>query len=420
MSWRQLAQKWLRRAKYGAGALLYCVFNLVVLLRMRAQPIPERVAIVFPDYLGDVLMWLPYGQALANRLIEERQQVYLVCDAAYETLFQHAFPMCEIVGIKSSHVYLAKPVKRAQLLLRLRRLRVARSFYMSHPRGPINRGESFVSALGAPAIGFDRVFADRPMWEVQWSNRHYATLVPTDKRIVYHVQRHFAKFLRVSGYGDTCFTPAWLPLPTEPPMTSIYWILAPGASRAFRQWPAERFAAVAAHVASARPDWRCVIVGTASERPLAQAIAQRLGDAAINLAGQTDVMALIGWIAHARLVLGNDSAAGHIAAATGTPAVVVVGGGHWGRCYPYDPEASPVHRLPVAVGYPMPCFGCDWYCVHTTRTDQPFPCIDGVTVETVIQAVDAVLGGRTSAGTVSTDPPALEAGAQRQQAARSP
>lgn len=405
----------LRRLKRLLEYLGFSLFDHLALAGFRVFQKDRRVALVHIELVGDAFLWLPYAQAWAQATVRDGRHPIIICEQAVRDVFATALPGCDIFAL-DKQAFLRSPRARLRSLRALRALGVGHTFNFSVPRdGSIQ--DAVVRALGAPAVGFAAEYADRPAIDRWLSRKLYQQLVTPVPNAHVHVQQR--KFMQALGLDDSPIAPLHWPLPA-PTMDAPYWILAPGASRAFRQWPAERFATVAAHLASARPDWRCVIVGTAGERPLAQAIAQRLGDATINLAGQTDVMALIGWIAHARLVLGNDSAAGHIAAATGTPAVVVVGGGHWGRCYPYDPEASPVHRLPVAVGYPMPCFGCDWYCVHTTRTDQPFPCIDGVTVETVIQAVDAVLGGRTSAGTVSTDPPALEAGAQRQEAARPP
>jgi len=47
----------------------------------------------------------------------------------------------------------------------------------------------------------------------------------------------------------------------------------------------------------------------------------------------------------------------HIATALRKPVVGIVGGGHFGRFYPWgDPETSRVVNLP------MDCYGCNWHC----------------------------------------------------------
>lgn len=396
MNWRQRWQRLRLRFVYAIGALCYWTLDALALWRQRPNPQPGRVAVVFPDFLGDVVMWLPYGQALCAHLQQEGRSVVVICDASSQPLMQAALSGCEVVGISSAALRLSQPRQRAQALRRLRALQVEQTLYMSHPRWTMRRGEGLVQALGAPAIGFDHCMRDRPNWEVRWSNRRYARLVPSDGRIEVHVQRRFASYLNFLGLASEAAQPLHWPPSVRRWSDGPYWILAAGAGQPYRCWPAERFAEVARNLAVRYPHWRCLLIGTADERDLAQTIAEALGPSALNLAGQTSVLELIDLIAQAQLLIGNDSAAGHIAAAVGTPAVVIVGGGHWGRCFPYDPASAPVRRLPLAVGHRMPCFGCDWICAYGGRRDRPFPCIEGVTVEEVCKAVERALASSLS------------------------
>jgi len=57
------------------------------------------------------------------------------------------------------------------------------------------------------------------------------------------------------------------------------------------------------------------------------------------LAGKTTIAQLVELIRNASLLIGNDSAAIHMAAATQTPSVCILGGGHYGRFLPYQPES---------------------------------------------------------------------------------
>lgn len=388
----------------------YTLFDPIGLIGQPVRPERARVALVHVELLGDAFLWLPYAQALVQSAAREGRSAVIVCEQAVRDVFSTALPGCEIFSF-SRRSFLRSPRARWRTLRALRELRIGQTIHCSHPRdGGVQ--DATVRALGAPTIGFAAVFADRPAIDRWLNDKLYARLIQTAPQN--HIQMQQQTLLQALGMERCPVEPPYWPLRSTAPMDTPYWVLAPGASRVFRQWPTERFAAVAEHVKRQRPDWRCVIVGTAAERPLAAIVAARLGDAALDLTGKTSVPELIDWIAHARLVLGNDSAAGHIAAAMGAPAVVVVGGGHWGRCYPYPPDA-PVRRLPVAVGHPMPCYGCDWYCVHSTRTDQAFPCIEGVTVEAVTRAVDAVFNApSTSALLAPNHAPACKAGVQRQ------
>jgi len=380
-----------RKLKRSLEALVYGAFDSLVSVTGPKRPQPGHVVIVHMELLGDMALWLPYGQALVRHLHGRGQRVTLIVEAGFEPLATRAFSGIHIFSV-DKRAFLHEPRQRLRSLRRLRALGAAQTLNPSYPRDAIVM-DAVVRALGAPAVGFDAVFRDRPWFDRVFSNLLYQQLVSPIKNV--HQQVRHRAFLQATGVDPQTIRPADIPVSSAAPLQGPYWLLAPAASRAFRQWPAERFAAVARHIASARPGWRCVLVGANRERTLAERIAQAIGDPAMNLAGQTDLARLLDLIAHARVVLGNDSAAGHLAAALGTPSVVVVGGGHWGRCYPYDPDEAPVRRLPHAVGVSMPCFGCDWMCRYTTREDAPFQCIDTVPIEAVIDALDRALSDQS-------------------------
>ncbi len=414
MKWQAFGALWVRRLKRLVEFVAYGLFDCLALLGVSPQPRGQRIALVHVQLLGDAFLWLPYAQALVGALRREGCTPVVICEDGVRAVFATALPGCEIFSV-TKHSFLRDPRTRWRSLHGLRRLGVARTYLCSHPRDGITQ-DAIVRALGAPATGFDAVYADRPAIDRALSRRLYGQLVKTNSGA--HVQVHHRAFLQAAGYGGVPVIPVDFPVDPKAPLPDEYWVLAPGASRTFRRWPEQRFAEVALNLARRRPQLRCVIVGSAAERDQAGAIAARLGDSAINLAGQTGVLQLVDWIAHARLLLGNDSAAGHMAAAVDTPSVVVVGGGHWGLCYPYDPQEAPVRRPPVAVGHAMPCYGCDWRCVHTARTDRPFPCIEDVRVEDVFRAVDSLLDRPPSAARPAGQTPALGAGAHGHQAAQ--
>lgn len=108
------------------------------------------------------------------------------------------------------------------------------------------------------------------------------------------------------------------------------WVgLAPGSARPTKRWPVGRFAELARTLASRGFD--CCVVGSADERPLADAILHRAREAAPrSLVGEIPLGELPATLALARALVGNDSAPAHIAAAVGTPTVTLFG--------PTDPD----------------------------------------------------------------------------------
>lgn len=125
-----------------------------------------------------------------------------------------------------------------------------------------------------------------------------------------------------------------------------YACVHPGASAAERRWPVERFAVVAQALAAR--GLRIVLTGTAEEQQLTRSVAASL--AAIDLADKTDLGTTAAVISGARLLVCNDTGVSHIAAAVGTPSVVVSTGCNPSRWAPLDTAKHWV--LSVPSGWP--------------------------------------------------------------------
>lgn len=95
-----------------------------------------------------------------------------------------------------------------------------------------------------------------------------------------------------------------------------------GSYAAGRQWPPERFAAVADQLAR---EWgaRIVLVGT--ETVAIGRVAALMAEPCLDLSGRTDLPTLAGTLGHAALLIGNDSSVGHLAAALDVPVLALFG-----------------------------------------------------------------------------------------------
>ncbi|RZT42477.1 glycosyltransferase family 9 protein [Cupriavidus agavae] len=125
----------------------------------------------------------------------------------------------------------------------------------------------------------------------------------------------------------------------------------PGARMLSRRWPVERFADVARQL---QRRWRVVVTGAPDEAALDARLCALIGGPVVNLCGRTSLGAMAALVAHARLLLCNDTGASHIAAAVRTPSVVVSCGSDSGRWAPLD------HTLHRVLAYHPPCRPCAW------------------------------------------------------------
>ncbi|NMH98371.1 glycosyltransferase family 9 protein [Pseudonocardia acidicola] len=167
-----------------------------------------------------------------------------------------------------------------------------------------------------------------------------------------------------------------LPRRHDPPAVAGPVIIHPGASHAARQWPPERYGAVARFLV--QRGHRVVVAGSAVERPLARRVAAVAGmSSAEVLAGRTGLDGLADLVADARLVICGDTGIAHLATAYGTPSVVLFG--------PVSPALwGPPHR---------PRHRALWRGrTGDTFADRPDPGLLEIDVADVIDAVGEVLG----------------------------
>ncbi len=108
------------------------------------------------------------------------------------------------------------------------------------------------------------------------------------------------------------------------------------------------------------------------------------GARAVNLSGKTSLKVAAALIKKCRIALGGDTGLAHIACAVGTPQALIVGGGHFGRFFPYS-------KLTTVAAFPLHCFNCNWGCTFS----RPH-CVADLSPATIIEAFDAAYKGNNS------------------------
>jgi heptosyltransferase-2 len=138
-------------------------------------------------------------------------------------------------------------------------------------------------------------------------------------------------------------------VPPPPPDGPV--LLAPGAGRATKEWPVERFAEVAARLA--QQGRRLVFVGSADERDLLERAAARVPPEMREVFAGPDPADLPAIVARCPLALTNDSGLLHVAEACGARVVALFG--------PTHPKLgfAPLGPGSVAIHGGISCSPCD-------------------------------------------------------------
>ena len=154
----------------------------------------------------------------------------------------------------------------------------------------------------------------------------------------------------------------------------------PGASWRPRAWDPARFAAVAAWIRD-HYHAQVVFVGSDDERDIEASVrASTQGGRTFWLTGAISWDELHALLARSMLFVGNDSGPAHLAAAAGTPSVVLFG--------PQDPRRfGPWSARTVVLHHRAPC----WPCAQTRCVRPEAPCVNDISTAEVQAAVARLL-----------------------------
>ena len=151
--------------------------------------------------------------------------------------------------------------------------------------------------------------------------------------------------------------------------------VAPVDRNRLRSWPLERFSEAALRLVKMGAG-KILLIGTSGQRDILRPFIENLPTGLVDLVGQTTVRELAVILRRVQLLLANDSAPLHIAAAMGTPVIGLFGPTNVVRARPFGEG----HR---ALRVELPCSPCEKrVCVNRNQ----YECLTAISVEEVVRA----------------------------------
>ena len=157
-------------------------------------------------------------------------------------------------------------------------------------------------------------------------------------------------------------------------------LMHPAAAFATKQWSAENFALAAEHLRTR--DIATIAVVGPKERAIGHELKAHSREP-IHVLENLALPEITALASRASLFVGNDSGIAHMAAAVGTPSVVIFGSSNRDHWRPWTDARNEI------VFSPLPCQPCPG---HECKEFGEPKCILSVTVESVTAAIDRVIG----------------------------
>ncbi|MDD5282079.1 MAG: lipopolysaccharide heptosyltransferase II [Candidatus Omnitrophica bacterium] len=344
------------------------------------EKIYRRILIVRTDRIGDVLLSTPVIKALRQKY----PQAYIsMMVAPYARDIVEANPYLDETIIYDKEIKHRSWIRSLRFAGRLKKKR----FDLAIILHPTNRMHLIIFLAGIPCrLGYNRKFGFlnnlKKPHKKQEGLRHEAE---------YNLD--LLSDLGISGNARDLF------MPIKP--ESEQWVsdlfagngieeadkllaINPGASCPSKIWPINRFAQVA-EILAKRHNFKILIVAGARDIPLANMVAQKLGDKALNLSGKTSLSHLASILKRCSLFISNDSGPVHIASSLGIPVISIFGRN--------QPGLSPRRWGPLGKRdkYLHKDVGCIQCLAH--NCEKEFACLKAISIEDVLSVAESILKG---------------------------
>ncbi len=339
---------------------------------MSAEPAGRRsprYLLVRLGSLGDVIHAIPAAAALRAQAPDA--QIDWLVDPRYAGVVRMVRGVDAVIAVDPRG-------SKAQLLATIRTLRRARYDAAFDVQGLIKSAMLTRLAGAARTFGFPRPHLREPLARMLYSE------TPDMGTAVHVVHKALAMVAAVGVRpGEPSFP---LEIPASGAATEValrhaagFALLNPGAAWPNKQWPADRFGALASRI-RAEHGLPSVVIWGPGEKPRAEQVVAASGGAA-TVSPPTGITDLFGLAKAARVVVSGDTGPLHIAGAVGAPLVAIFGPTITERNGPWSPRDVTVSRT------------AQCQCLYQRQCRLATPCIDGIPVDEVAWAVMRRLEG---------------------------
>jgi lipopolysaccharide heptosyltransferase II len=361
------------------------------------SPSVDRILLIRPDHLGDLLFTTP-AIRLLREAFPEAHIAYLVGPWSKAVIENnpniYEIALCPFPGFtrrKKRSVF-----EPYVILLRYAKQLRRKNFGLAI----VLRFDHWWGALLAYLAGIPR----RVGYDVAEVRPFLTDVVPYSSER-HEVEQNLALVERVSGFGFRVSGCRWQAgsWPLEFHLTAederfaerylarygvedddLLVDIHPGAGAMVKLWRDEGWAQVADTLVQ-RYRAKVILTGSAEESPLCRAIARQMTTKPIVAAGETSLGGLAAIMARCQLVLGVDSGPLHLTVAMNTPTVHLFGPVD---SHAFGPWGDPARHIVVT---------SDMDCIPCNRLDyapaelQQHPCVRNITVAQVLEAVEKLV-----------------------------
>lgn len=324
---------------------------------------PEKILIIKPSSLGDIVHSLPFLNAIKLRF--PKAEIHWIIARGFEGILE-GHPMINRLWIINKDEW--KKIENAketihQIWILLKKLKMERFDMVIDLQGLLRSGLITAATGSRVRIGFA---------EAREGSRFFYTQIVKGGRQVHAVDR----YLKIAQWLGCDTTDVIFPFPLYKSSSASqfltsedYAVFIPGARWKTKKWPSKKFGRLASLM-----NGKVIVVGSKEDSDIAEEVVAHSQGKAVSLAGKTDIKELIKIIKGAQFVVSNDSGPMHIAAALRTPVFAIFG--------PTDPhKTGPYGKGHITIQAELTCIPC------FKKACKEMKCMELISVEKVFETI---------------------------------
>jgi len=347
--------------------------NLAILLpSFKTEDHSDSVLMIRLDAIGDFIIWSPAATDTIAHHKAKGEKVHLLGNKVWQGYSEDKIKVDDFINFNRGQ-FSKNPFYRwyKLRLIKSRKYKVVFQPTISREK----QGDLIVRASRAETkIGVDGDTSNINSHMKLKNKKYYDKLIPISTLYTTELENNFVVLRELGIQAITRYPDFKLKAVKKDQV-----IVVPGAQWYGKRWPVDNFIKTIRTLLSKNPVTRVLICGAPDEIHLQEEIQREVKDPRlVGMIGKTSLNELTHIIAESKLLISNDTSAVHMAQATQTKTIAILGGGHFGRFLPY-PEIKDHQNYIQCLNHRMDCYQCHWKCPYLGPVTTSVPCVTGIT-----------------------------------------
>lgn len=333
----------------------------------------KDIVLVRTDGIGDFVLWINSAERL--RKFYKNKRITLITTNENKEI-------AELINCFDEMIYIDRKKFIKNLIYRFKMLRFLsriKSYILINPMvSHSSLSEAIVMIIkGNEKIGIkSRQESNLPNYLEKVILKNYNKLVTIPQNLEHEIEKNFFFINKIVGEEKNIYISSKCFSGVESNEEEIekYCIFFIGSSDIKKCWPISNFIELGNKIIE--QDKVIILCGGKNEEKLGEKFLERISNKkrVKNMIGKTNMKEVISLLKGAEFVVSNDTFSGHLTKLLDKDLILILGGGHYGRFFPYPKILQTKEKILLKK---MDCFGCGWKCKYR---DIPYKCIRDIKI----------------------------------------